>query len=416
MHLLAKHCGGSVTNIRTYHGGDGGPISDSLPAGASLHAVYERATIPATAGAAGDAIQHCDEWLVYPNVVIGICDVGSAPLASHFASGNTFRWIATRGARCAADEFDAIPIEIRAGERRPIFLFARASGTSAYVFVGRLHPSHAYGRHRGTQSADLSLRPTLPISVWSQLGGPSAPTSADTARLEEVIAAFPRAPPSDRLDLLDCVIRYWHARVPAEDLPPQGTFSHIRMPAILREWYRRVGCATSVFRQNSILEPAEVQESDGLLVFYSENQAVWEVATELEGDDPPVWMRENDAGASWEPLGPRLSEFLLQAVLLEAVFCAPYGASVAWLAPAKMEMLRGEAVPLPCPPWNAAPFTAEFHTRHGAIVVGGPNPPPAALDEGGDCDAYSVWIGGRTETAVAFARSMVDETWEYVAL
>ena len=58
----------------------------------------------------------------------------------------------------------------------------------------------------------------------------------------------------------------------------------------------------------------------GRLLFYVENQGVYQWSTLLEGDDPPVFGRYEGRGR-WAKEGVTLSEHLILMCLFEAVMC-----------------------------------------------------------------------------------------------
>ena len=79
----------------------------------------------------------------------------------------------------------------------------------------------------------------------------------------------------------------------------------------------------SLFANQDILLPFEsLQMEDGKLVFVWECQGVWWVGTLPEGDDPPVWVRDEDH--PWQKLCDSLTEFLVTFCLHEIVFGLPH--------------------------------------------------------------------------------------------
>ncbi len=106
-----------------------------------------------------------------------------------------------------------------------------------------------------------------------------------------------------------------------------------RLPAPLRWLYGFAGewpsnnAWESVFAYQDLLLPFETLfMDDGKLVFVSENQGVWLVGTLPDGDDPPVWVRENEPESPWYKLCDSLTEFLVTFCLHEIVFGARYRA------------------------------------------------------------------------------------------
>lgn len=60
------------------------------------------------------------------------------------------------------------------------------------------------------------------------------------------------------------------------------------------------------------------------LLFIAENQGVWHCGTEIEGNDPPVWVIENEKDAAWQFVCNSLSRFLVTFILRESIFGSQY--------------------------------------------------------------------------------------------
>ena len=127
------------------------------------------------------------------------------------------------------------------------------------------------------------------------------------------------------------ITRQWFGyRVPWYGIAEEK-LAETRLPTPLRWLYAFAGEWPSdnswetVFAYQDILLPFEMLfAQDGKLVFVSENQGVWHVGTLPHGDDPPVWVRENEDGAPWQKLCDSLTEFLVTFCLHEIVFGARY--------------------------------------------------------------------------------------------
>lgn len=92
----------------------------------------------------------------------------------------------------------------------------------------------------------------------------------------------------------------WHGRRwPGYGIAPEQ-MGHGPLPRLLRSFYEFAGRWPGLISQNHLLGPTEIEELDGRLLLYVENQGVWLWATAEEGDDPAVWSRENVSGAEWE--------------------------------------------------------------------------------------------------------------------
>jgi hypothetical protein len=88
----------------------------------------------------------------------------------------------------------------------------------------------------------------------------------------------------------------------------------------------------------------------GKITFYIENQGVCVWATSADGEDPPVYKRMNEWDSPWVRESGSLSTFLIQALVLEAVFGAPFRASHDGLDARGLTELTRRLLPLPLPP------------------------------------------------------------------
>ena len=100
----------------------------------------------------------------------------------------------------------------------------------------------------------------------------------------------------------------------------------LRLPAVLREYYRLAGKFDRFNRAyNELRRPGDWTVEGGKLVFLEENQCVvfWGVeAGALPEDDPPVYQAENVRGrpTEWFLEHERCSEFLIVMLHLQAVW------------------------------------------------------------------------------------------------
>lgn len=118
----------------------------------------------------------------------------------------------------------------------------------------------------------------------------------------------------------------WHG-IPA--LPPPAQPSPI--PSLLGQLLALGRTHPAICsRQNRLIDP--IQVDDGLRCFYVENQGVYRWAYQPDGPDPVVVGRSHDEDV-WVAERQRLSGFLLQVCLFEAVFSAPYSASASGYRP-----------------------------------------------------------------------------------
>jgi hypothetical protein len=257
--------------------------------------------------------------------------------------------------------------------------------------------------------ACFRLTPTLPSSILVQLGGLQL-GSLDFAAVDQALARL-RGPTTvqDRLGVLQELVQFWHGPIGPGDGMDDGQLAGIPMPQPLRWWYRWAGKRHEILSgQNILREPQDIDIRDGLLRFYVENQFVYQWATPLNGDDPPVFGRFDD-GDPWNAENLRLSEHLILACLFEAVFChAKYSASTTCLEERKLAEISKTIPPVAIGPWGW--FDTSVFAARGAFMV-------AAVNDVVDGQwHYSVSIGAKTEHPLQFLRPLLDERWEIVAI
>ncbi len=211
----------------------------------------------------------------------------------------------------------------------------------------------------------------------------------------------------ERLSVLRELVEYWHGPMRPEDGWPIESCRHLPKP--LRWWWQWAGHHTkTLFRQNLLLAPTRTEMKDGFLLFYGENQWVYEWATEPKGEDPPVFMRESGT-PTWEQEDVTLSEHLILAFLFEAVLChSRYSASAAWLAEEGVIEIAQTLPPIALKRWKWA--NTCFYARNGAFMLAAEN---------GEIDGkmhYSVWIGAKTAPPLQFLKPLMDARWEHVSI
>jgi len=111
---------------------------------------------------------------------------------------------------------------------------------------------------------------------------------------------------------------------------PEGNLKDSRLPEFLREFYRFAGrwpaqdeSGRLLFATQDCLVPLEsLTYEDDRPVFLCENQGVWQFASEIEGPDPALWVKETDL---WRKSSLQLSctlvSFGLQELLFGAKLC-----------------------------------------------------------------------------------------------
>jgi hypothetical protein len=136
-----------------------------------------------------------------------------------------------------------------------------------------------------------------------------------------------------------------------------------RLPAPLRDWHAAAARqGVRVTFHNWMVEPEFVEEVDGKLVFWRENQEVYEWGCDPAGADPLVYERSTADGEPWHPTGVRLSDFLVTVTVFEAVMgaddCTYLGPEA---APAALAALRPLPVPGPI-------FQSQLYAADGVLA------------------------------------------------
>ncbi|SRR5579883_1603182 len=384
--------------------------------GLRLYERYDRQEAVALFGTGTEARSRCDgQWVILPEAVLGFADLGEPPKASHFTCGGEFCWVARKRYRVGHDQHSRfVPPQLTSRHAdRPIHLLVRPSDSGRHLYVGELSPACRFkirsdkGNHG---EAYFSLSPALPSDVWGEIGG-YQPGDLDHASIDSALERL-RQPldVEERLWVLRRLVAYWHGPIRPEDGFREDDLEKLKIPYPLRWWYRWAGRRREVMSgQNHLLDPDRLMAKDDRLVFYGENQWCYEWATLFEGDDPPVYGREDD-GDPWEPEGILLSEHLILACLFEATTChSRYGAAASWLEESILNRIIDHIPPVPINPWRWTGAT-RFYAGGGAFMYTMTN---------GQMDGkqgYSVWIGAKTEHPLQFLKPFIDDRWEYVAI
>lgn len=209
----------------------------------------------------------------------------------------------------------------------------------------------------------------------------------------------------ERIEILEALVDYWHPPIRPEDGMKREELGSLRLPATLARWYRWAGNRTEIMSgQNHLLAPSEIIAKDGVLIFYLENQGVYEWATTCEGDDPPVLGRY-ESSDPWTPEGMTLSEHLICMCLFEAILSAPYSASTGWLESDQFERIR-EGFPIALHGWNW-PGPSRFYLAEGVFMHAG------TYQEDEKRSGYSLWIGAKAREPMGFLRPLIDKSWDH---
>jgi hypothetical protein len=109
--------------------------------------------------------------------------------------------------------------------------------------------------------------------------------------------------------------------------PAVVSTASIRLPSVLRGWHERLlERSVPLVRFNELVPLDDIDDEDGMAVFWVENQAVMVWGFPFGDEDPAVHERYNEEDATWRPVGLALSRFGVYAEVIDALLAPRYGA------------------------------------------------------------------------------------------
>lgn len=145
----------------------------------------------------------------------------------------------------------------------------------------------------------------------------------------------------ERLDVLESFIKFWMNDDWRDDFGiPESELDKYKLPYPLKRLYSFAGklppasdehdYTDSAFSIQDHLSPLDHLKytDDGRVEFLWENQGNWSCRTLCEGEDPPVWVENNDClyedlePGVWVQCSDSLSNFLITYCLIELIFGA----------------------------------------------------------------------------------------------
>ncbi|WP_155356527.1 hypothetical protein [Acrocarpospora macrocephala] len=242
-----------------------------------------------------------------------------------------------------------------------IHLFVRLE--HGVLYLGEGHHMGSRWTDGELEDCDLWIDQPLSVEVLDRVRPPSTPTALPRLEWLEHVNG-------DRATALRLFVEGWH---PAPAPAAESVAPSVPVPVALAEFYRLAEGRPQVLGvQNFICSAAELRTDDeGLLPFGYENQGGFEWFLDPSEDDPIVWTVECNGERQAER--ERLSGFLIQFSLFEAVMSAPYKA---WSDPVPEpiadELTRGlRRVPLKT--WMWPLYQMSFYVAPGLVVAEGRN-------------------------------------------
>jgi hypothetical protein len=159
--------------------------------------------------------------------------------------------------------------------------------------------------------------------------------------------------------------------------------------------------------QNYLYAPYE--EGHGLLVFASEREGAYEWAYQPGEVDPKVWGRwllDRPGGSDWTPESERLSGFLLQFVLFEAITGAPWWVQYPAARPGLVTVALGPLRPV-LGTWRWPGPDATFHAADDTLAFTCGNPATPCIGQG----LTDVTLAARDPAALDHLAGVTADGW-----
>jgi hypothetical protein len=270
-------------------------------------------------------------------------------------------------------------------KKAPVCVFLRRGGKVTY-----LGSAQAAGRgHVPQDGYRVLLKFVEPLdaptwrSILDEANAPLPPAP------EEAIAALtPSSSSLEKIAALRVFARRWFG---CREDSPEMELAHI--PLALRVLHGLVQGRRDIFIQNKLVAPdqlaagqgdesAHAEALVGKTMFYVENQGVSTWAIDAGGEDPSVYKRTSEWDSPWVLESDSLSAFLIQVLVLEAVYAAPFNARHDGLGARGLAKLAKRVLPLPLPEWVSD--KTRFYGSAGVIGFSWPDGPD-----------FHVWIGAK---------------------
>jgi hypothetical protein len=201
----------------------------------------------------------------------------------------------------------------------------------------------------------------------------------------------------DRAWALERFLVQWHGvRLPARG--PRG------LPAALGRVLDAVGHHPELSPRNHLFAP--YPEGGGLFVFATEGEGAYEWACQPGGDDPRVWGRwllDRPEGPEWAPEAERLTGFLLQFLLYEAITGAPWWVQYPAARPGLVTVALGPLRPV-LGTWRWPAPDSAFHAADDTLAFTCANP---YLGEG----VADVTLAARDPAALDHLAGVTADGW-----
>ncbi|MGN9845316.1 hypothetical protein ACTMTI_45075 [Nonomuraea sp. H19] len=246
----------------------------------------------------------------------------------------------------------------QSAELGPIHLFVRLE--EGFLYLGTVRHGQS-GWRTGEQTmddCDLRIEPPLSLDVLDRVRPPSTPATLPALDWLDHVD-------NDRATALRLLIEGWYPLSHADAAPATPS---VRAPEALAAFYRLAQGRPQVLGVQNFIRPAEELSTDahGLLEFGYENQGCFHWSLDLSQDDPTVWTIEEPEYRYAER--ERLSGFLLQFSLYEAMVNAPYHAGGGPVPTPIASELVSTLRRVPLKTWMWPLYQTSFYVAPGLIA------------------------------------------------
>jgi hypothetical protein len=208
--------------------------------------------------------------------------------------------------------------------------------------------------------------------------------------------------PKDKLDAqFDCLshfVNHWYGFITEEREEFQ---CNSPMPQALLNFYKYYDVKRdNIMVQNRILGPDQLIYEGNRLTFMIENQGVYIWQTNVEGENPEVYISENVRQKHWLREEERLCGFLYQMLLFEAMVGAKYHAYKDWISKDKLNSIINKWTLAPFKPLRWPGYPSQLFYIDNAIAFTFPN-----------FDHFTFECGSNDSNAINFMHEFTDDTW-----
>jgi len=167
-------------------------------------------------------------------------------------------------------------------------------------------------------------------------------------------------------DSLCRFLTWWYGE---PDLSPVKVAGGGAVPTVLADWSALVSqWSRPLVTFNRPVDLEEIEVVDGMACFWDENQGCWQWAYEVGEDDPWVFEQQGPDDP-WLPTDERLSDFLLHAMVDEAIFNTSECWTAGKVASTRVPEIVDGLTRLPFASWRWSSPGATYYAGEDHLVL-----------------------------------------------